>query len=99
MSQKYLSPRIVTNDLYLAAFLLCQGCDLLELLHNGRRRMSFVFVGERVHELKREYEDGVVRLNVRSFKDNLLTVRQRMDAEQRSAALCPEPSPIASSTV
>jgi hypothetical protein len=100
MSQKYFSsaafsnrlPRLITNDLYLAAFLLCQGCEWCGLVRNERRRLSFVFSGERVHELRSEYESGTVRLNVRSFKDHLLAVRRRMDEEQRSAAYGPDPA-------
>jgi hypothetical protein len=84
MSQKYHLPRIITNDLYFAAFLLCQGAEFCSLVHNDRRRVSFVFSGENVHHLREEYESGIVRLNVRSFRDNLVTVRRTMDAEQRS---------------
>lgn len=99
MSQKYHAsadpgnrlPRLITNDLYLAAFLLCQGCDLCCLVRNDRRRLSFVFAGERVRELREEYETGIVRLNVRTYRDTLLTVRRRMDAEQRSVAYVPDP--------
>ena len=97
MSQKYPLPRIITNDLYLAAFLLCQGCEWCGLVHNERRRVSFVFAGERVRELRHEYESGTVRLNVRSFRDNLLTVRRTLDAEQRSAQ-CPV-SPVLSGEI
>jgi hypothetical protein len=86
MSQKYLLSRIITNDLYFAAFLLCRGAELCSLVHNNRRRISFVFAGENVHHLREEYEGGTVRLNVRSFKNQLLTVRRKMDAEQRSVA-------------
>ena len=89
MSEKYQLPRIITNDLYLAAFLLCNHCRSFELLHNSRRRVSFVFYGEQVRQLREEYESGVVRLNVRSFRDNLKTVRRKMDAEQRSVTYGP----------
>ena len=98
MSQKYPLPRIITNDLDLAAFLLCQGCEWCGLVHNERRRVSFVFAGERVRELRHEYESGTVRLNVRSFRDNLVTVRRKMDTEQRSVA-CPRPIPLSPSAV
>jgi hypothetical protein len=91
MSQKHLLPRIITNDLYFAAFLLCQGAELCSLVHNDRRRVSFVFAGENVHHLREEYESGIVRLNVRSFRDNLVTVRRKMDTEQRSVAYGPDP--------
>jgi len=94
MSQKYLAStvlgnhhsRLITNDLYLAAFLLCQGCDWCGLVRNDRRRLSFVFSGDNVHHLREEYESGIVRLNVRAYRDTLLTVRRKMDEEQRSIA-------------
>jgi len=85
MSEKYPLERLITNDLYLAAFLLCAGCELAKLEHNGRRRVSFVVVGEDAQKLRQEYESGTVRLNVRSFKETLITVRRKMDNEQRSA--------------
>jgi hypothetical protein len=98
MSQKYHASavlgkqitRLITNDLYLAAFLLCQGCEWCGLVRNERRRMSFVFSGENVHHLREEYESGIVRLNVRAYRDTLLTVRRKMDAEQRSVAYVPD---------
>jgi len=78
MSKKYPLGRFITNDLYLAAYLLCSGETLCELLHNGRRRISFVFAGENVQQLCDEYRSGIVRLNVRSFRDSLKTVRAAM---------------------
>jgi hypothetical protein len=85
MSQKYHITRSITNDLYCAAYLLCQGCTLQELLHNGRSRVSFVLSGDNIEHLRAAYDNGeTVRLNVRSFRDNLLRVRRRMDTEQRS---------------
>jgi len=89
MSEKYPFERLITNDLYLAAFLLCAGCQLARLEHNGRRRVSFVIVGEDAQKLRREYEHGTVYLNVRSFKENLLNVRRKMDSEQRSETYAP----------
>jgi hypothetical protein len=99
MSQKYHAstvlsnqlPRLITNDLYLAAFLVCQGCEWCGLVRNDRRRLSFVFSGENVHHLREQYESGIVRLNVRAYRDTLLTVRRKMDAEQRSVAYGPDP--------
>lgn len=89
MASKYPLERLITNDLYLAAYLLSAGCELARLEHNGRRRVSFVMVGQDARRLRREYESGTVRLNMRSFKENLLTVRRRMDREQRSVAYGP----------
>jgi hypothetical protein len=91
MSKKYLtaaSESIVTNDLYLAAFLHCVGCSLDHLEHNGRRRVSFVFIGERCRELREAYRTGPVRLDMRSFRESLFHIRRLMDGEpeQRSVS-------------
>jgi hypothetical protein len=93
MSEKYLAstdhgnpaasvPTIITNDLYLAAFLHCTGCPLDHVQHNERRRMSFVFAGERVRELRQAYRTGPVKLDMRSFRESLSSIRRLMDAEQ-----------------
>jgi hypothetical protein len=97
MSKKYLSQgscAIVTNDLYLAAFLRCVGCSLDHVEKNERRRMSFVFTGERVQELREAYRTGPVRLDMRSFRESLSQIRRLMDggAEQRSVPHVPEPA-------
>jgi hypothetical protein len=91
VDKKYLpaaSETIVTNDLYLAAFLHCVGCTLDHLEHNGRRRVSFVFIGEKCQELREAYRTGPVRLDMRSFKESLSHIRRLMDGEndQRSVS-------------
>ena len=97
MVKKYLPQQqpstIVTNDLYLAAFLHCVGCTLDHLEKNERRRMSFVFVGERVSELREAYRTGPVRLDMRSFRESLFHLRRLMDGdpEQRSVSRVTEP--------
>lgn len=73
-------PTIVTNDLYLAAFLHSTGCDLSKVEKNERRRLSFVFCGDRVHKLREAYREGPVKLDMRSFRDSLLHIRHLMDA-------------------
>ena len=102
MSKKYLpadESTIITNDLYLAAFLHCAGCALTSLEHNGRRRVSFVFEGERVRELREAYQSGPVRLDMRSFRESLYHIRRLMDGtqEQRSAVCPPMQSRLAGS--
>jgi hypothetical protein len=89
MSKKYLtaaSESIVTNDLYLAAFLHCAGCTLDHVEKNERRRMSFVFIGDRCRELREAYRTGPVHLDMRSFRESLSHIRRLMDGEneQRS---------------
>ena len=60
--------RVVTNDLYLAAYLYCEGCCLDKVYHNERKRVSFVFVGKSVQEKKQAFIEGKVFLNVGSFR-------------------------------
>jgi hypothetical protein len=93
MSKKYLPSSqpatIITNDLYLAAFLHCVGCSLDHVEQNERRRKSFVFIGERVQELREAYRTGPVKLDMRSFRESLLYIRRLMDGEtpeQRSVS-------------
>jgi hypothetical protein len=78
---RHSSAQVITNDLYLAAFLHSAGCCLARAERNDRRRMSFVFAGDRVHELREAYRLGPVRLDMRSFRDSLLHIRHLMDAE------------------
>ena len=78
-------PSIITNDLYLAAFLHCVGCELDRVERNDRRRVSFVFVGQRVRQLREAYRTGPVKLDMRAFRDSLYHIRHLMDgAQERS---------------
>ncbi len=85
-----VTPRIITNDLYLAAYLLCEGCELAAVERNERRRVSFVFAGQRVRHLKQAYAAGPVAVDVRSLRDHIVQVRRLMDGvhEKRSEP-CP----------
>ena len=89
MIQKYTGDsgdsRVLTNDMYLAAYLLTQGCEISDTLRNDRRRVSFVVEGERAGELRQAYRRGPVFLNVRFFREKLLSLRRLMDGKQRSA--------------
>jgi hypothetical protein len=97
MSKKYLSAAapttIITNDLFLAAFLVSVGCTLDRIEKNERRRVSFVFVGERCRELREAYRTGPVHVDMRDFRENLNRLRDRLGEtitghypEERSAA-------------
>lgn len=98
MHKKYLSaasPSIITNDLFLAAFLVSAGCTLDRIEKNERRRVSFVFVGERVRELREAYRTGPVHIDMRDFREHLNRLRDRLgemvtgQPEERSAAYAP----------
>jgi hypothetical protein len=97
MLKKYVpaeSATIITNDLYLAAFLHCVGCTLDHVERNERRRVSFVFVGEQVRQLREAYRTGPVKLDMRSFRESLSLIRRLVDGEpeQRSVSHVPSPS-------
>ena len=84
MLKKYVpaeSATIITNDLYLAAFLHCVGCTLDHVERNERRRVSFVFVGEQVRQLREAYRTGPVKLDMRSFRESLSLIRRLVDGE------------------
>lgn len=88
-----IKSRILTNDIYLAAYLLCEGCDPADVMTNARRRISFVFVGSNVHELRQAYRNGTVALNIRTFRDSLARVRKLMTTKQRSEPCPKQPQP------
>jgi len=70
---------IITNDLFLASFLHCVGCTLARVEKNDRRRVSFVFVGERVRELREAYRTGKVSLDIKLFRESMNLIRDRMN--------------------
>jgi len=95
MSKKYhpdATPTIITNDLYLAAFLHATGCTVSKVVHNERRRISFVFTGERVRDLREAYRIGPVQLDMNSFRESLITIRRLMDAELEQRSMSHEPT-------
>ena len=73
-------PRIITSDVYCAACLLSLGCSLDKVVRNDRRRVAFVFVGERVRELKQAYKTAEpVYVVAQSFRDSLINIRRLVD--------------------
>jgi hypothetical protein len=89
MSKKYLTadvPTIITNDIFLASFLHCVGCTLDRVERNDRRRVSFVFTGERVRELREAYRTGKVSLDIKLFRDSMNMIRDRLDKALASPA-------------
>ena len=70
---------VITNDLFLAAFLHSLGCTLDRVERNDRRRVSFVFSGERVKELREAYRSGNVSLDIKVFRESMHLMRSRMD--------------------
>ena len=81
--------RIVTNDYYLTAYLLSEGCILDHVEKNVRRRISFIVTGCNVRWLRERYRSGKVPCDIRSFRVHLQNVRRQMDKTQRSEP-CPQ---------
>jgi hypothetical protein len=88
MPIKYHTDTIITNDIYLAAYLLSEGYSPLKVVKNDRRRISFHFRGKDVVSLRHAYHAGRIFIDIRSFRGCLLKVRQLIDAKQRSET-CP----------
>jgi hypothetical protein len=84
MHEKYNS--IITNDIYLAAYLDSTGFTLVRVHQNDRRRTSFVFTGAYIEKLRDAYNTGTVTVNFRIYKDSLARMRWQKDKiiEQRS---------------
>ena len=78
-NQSAESHAIITNDIFLAAFLHCVGCTLACVERNDRRRVSFVFTGERVRDLREAYRVGKVSLDIKLFRESMNMIRDRMD--------------------
>ena len=86
------SVRVITSDVYHVAFLLTQDCTVSKVVKNNRRRISFVIEGKKAASLRRAYKRGPVYVNVRFFRDKLLTIRRLMDGKQRSVLCSKTPS-------
>lgn len=77
--------RVVTCDIYLAAFLLTRNCSLERVVKNQRQRVSFIIEGTDADKLRKQYRNGEpVHVNLRFFRERLLTIRRLMDGKQRS---------------
>lgn len=84
MATQSVQEKIITNDLYLAAFLLSKGCELVQAGRNNRKRISFVLSGKEASTLRDVYRSGNVSLNVRSYRDSIQQIRRMMDNIHRS---------------
>jgi hypothetical protein len=87
MLKKYIpddssrTSRIYSNDLYLAAVLHSQGYEL-NVIHNERRRVTFVFPScFGALAVREAYRSGKVMVDMRAFRESLLYIRRLMDGE------------------
>ena len=90
MQRKYFletSTEIITNDVYLAAYLMCEGCILEQIEKNDRKRVSFILSGDDIRILREDFRVSTVRVSMPLFRDTLICLRRRMDEiQQRSIA-------------
>ena len=89
------SERIITNDIYLAACLLCLGSHLDRVVKNDRHRVAFVFTGEKARQFKAEYQTGTpLYVDAHSLRENINLIRVRMNESLTlRSAPCPHQSP------
>jgi hypothetical protein len=84
--------RVTTQDLYCGAYILSKGGALEEVKMNeeGRNRrpsITFVFTGEDVEKLSREFQSGQANTNVASFKVAMTHLKDVMFNTLRSSGL------------
>ncbi len=97
MTTKYEKPSVITNDIYCAAYLLSVGCKIDYLIHNRRKRISFVIIGENVEEFRDRYKNGSVLCNLRSLRDKVTHLRQMM--KDKRSEICPRSTQKQLSTI
>lgn len=74
--------RLITQDLYLGAYIMSKGGVLEDVQLTGGRgnrpSVAFVFAGEDVDALSREFQSGQANTNVASFKGALTHLKDVM---------------------
>jgi len=66
-----------TTDIFRGAFYLCNGCDLskVRFRFNGKQIACFLFEGEGLEQLDRDYRSGKARVNPLQFRESLNHLR------------------------
>lgn len=72
--------RLETKDLWQSAFMLAQGSSLEDLRvdANGRREVFFVFSGDNILSLAREFRSGRAVCNVASLRASMIHLKEEM---------------------
>jgi hypothetical protein len=75
--------RLETTDIFRGAYFLCQGGDLcaIRLQDRARRIAVFVFQGEGLERLDREYRSGQALVNPLQFRESLNHLRDLLFGE------------------
>jgi hypothetical protein len=74
------SPIPETTDLFMGAFLICEGCGLrdIRVRNNGRKIAVFRITGENLSRLDREYRSGDALVNPVRFRESLNRLRDML---------------------
>ena len=64
-----------TTDIFKGAFLLCKGGDLSGISFNDRRIASFSIIGKGIHQLDKDYDQGIALVNPVILRDSLNHLR------------------------
>ncbi len=74
------SPILETTDLFMGAFLICEGCGLrdIRVRKNGRKIAVFCITGENLSRLDREYRSGDALVNPVRFRESLNRLRDML---------------------
>jgi len=69
--------RLETTDIFRGAFFLCKGAELSEvsLRNNGKRIASFLFTGDGLDQLDKDYMNGTAQVNPVQFRESLNRLR------------------------
>jgi hypothetical protein len=66
-----------TTDIFRGAFFLCKGGELsgIRFRSNGKRIASFLFTGEGLDQLDKDYMNGTALVNPVQFRESLNRLR------------------------
>lgn len=80
--------RVLTNDVFLGAYLMTKGrlVDLLVDKSGNRDSGTFVFEGEDLLWLQEEYSRGEATAKVKVIRDGVTTLRTRLARALRETA-------------
>ena len=88
------SDEVQIRDLFEAAYLLCQGCDLADMTitrNNGRKVVTFVIAGVGAHEGSTAYRTGramanvpMIKLTIDRLKDQMFDAIREREREERT---------------
>ena len=72
--------RLETKDLWQSAYMMAQGLPLedIQLRNNGRREVYFVFKGNDLCRLAREFRSGRANCNVNALRASMIHLKEEI---------------------